>query len=127
MSSITVRVDLSASNDERGTGSVSLVQSVGGATIASATWDSEAGEITFLLDGASVVVTAPANDGSFHEVRLTVDGAGNAQWQLDGAAAAIQSVAFPPDASRLVLSGDFPNGPLPIPTFRFDNVLVTSP
>ncbi len=127
MGPVTVSAVISASSNNQGDATIALVQTAGGATIASAAFDAFTEEIAFLLDGNSQTASVPA-DGAFHTVRLSVDGAGNAEWTLDGGAAVIQSAAFPPAAARLALSVNIPNAGGPtIPAFRIDNVVVTSP
>lgn len=125
---LTISARISVSPAFRGTGTLALVETAGSTVVASAAWDSNAGTVAFNINGAVVVAAAPAADGAFHTFQFRVDGAGNSSWSVDGNPPVTTGIGFPAGNAAVRLSTDFgAAGGANIPTFRFDNVLVTTP
>ncbi len=126
---LTVTVQMSADDDNEGSGAIGIFDS-GGMPIAVAEWHpASPGAITLRILGNTLGVSPPPANGTFHQFRFSVTDTGEASWTIDGAAIpAMTQTGFPSDMVNVQLYNNIPSTPgTTFSVFRFDNVTVTSP
>jgi hypothetical protein len=124
---ITMSVQMSASGSGEGSGGFAIVDHTG-VSVAAAEWHAATPSgLTFRIMGTinPNPVAVPLAGSGFHSFSFSVDAAGNATWRLDSTPV-MTLAGFPSDMMRLQLYDNIPTGTT-FATFRFDNILVTSP
>ena len=123
----TFTVQMAASGTGEGSGGIAIVDTTG-VSVAAAEWHAATpSALTFRILGTvnPNPVAAPLGGSGFHTFTFSVDAAGNATWSVDSTP--VMSLGgFPSDMMRLQLYDNITTGST-FATFRFDNVLVTSP
>jgi hypothetical protein len=127
---LTISVHMAASSGgatELGTGTVSIVNTVGPTVVATATWDNATNKVTFHIDGGAADAQATVTrDLTFYRLVFNVNSAGTATWSFNNGAPLVTQPLFPTSTVFVRLGADFATGTA-WPLFFFDNVNVTSP
>jgi hypothetical protein len=123
----TFNVQIMATGTGEGSGGISIVDPTG-LSVAAAEWHAASpSALTFRILSTMNTdpVAAPLVGSGFHTFTFSVDAAGNATWSVDSTP--VMSLGgFPADMMRLQLYDNITAGSS-FATFRFDNVLITSP
>jgi hypothetical protein len=123
----TFHVQMTASGSGEGSGGIAIVDHTG-VSVAAAEWHAATpSALTFRILGTvnSSPVAVPLAGSGFHTFAFSVDDTGNATWSVDSTP--VMSLGgFPSDMVRLQLYDNIAAGSS-FATFRYDNILVTSP